>query len=266
MHGITHLTNYCRYVDDIFLMFDSEHTNIQKILDDFKSLHPKLHFTAEAEKDHTLNYLDTSLHRGPTNITTSIYRKPTSTDTIIPFNSNHPAQHKCATIRYLYNRLNSYNLQKEDYQHELSTIHNILHNNTFPFEHSKPRTRNRQKPPTTKQNWATFTFTGKETLYITNIFKKLCTSPTFSRNFVHHQHFQETLYIANIFKKLCTSPTFSRNFVHHQHFQETLYITNIFKKLCTSPTFTRNFVYHQHFQETLYITNIFKKSDINLAF
>jgi hypothetical protein len=100
------LINYCRYVDDIFLIFDPEHTNIQKILEDFNSLHPKLHFTAEVEKDHTFNYLDTSRHRGPTNIRTSIYRKPTSTDTIIPFNSNHPAQHKYAAIMYLYNRLN----------------------------------------------------------------------------------------------------------------------------------------------------------------
>jgi hypothetical protein len=106
------LINYCRYVDDIFLIFDSEHTNTQKILEDFNSLHPKLHFTAQVEKDHALNYLDTSLHRGPTNIRISIYRKPTSTDTIIPFNSNHPAQHKYAAIRYLYNRLNSYNLQR----------------------------------------------------------------------------------------------------------------------------------------------------------
>jgi hypothetical protein len=107
------LINYCWYIDDIFLIFDSEHTNTQKILEDFNSLQAKLHLTAEVEKDHAITFLDTSLHRGPNNIITSIYRNPISTDIIIPFNSNHRAQHKYAAIRYLYNRLNSENLQKE---------------------------------------------------------------------------------------------------------------------------------------------------------
>ena len=87
---LAHLThkhniiNYCQYVDDILLIFDSNHTNIQTILKDFHALHPKLHFTAEAERDHTLHCLDISLHRTPTNVRTAIYRKPTFADTIIP--------------------------------------------------------------------------------------------------------------------------------------------------------------------------------------
>ena len=88
------ILNYLRYVDDILLIYDSDHTDIQNILADFNSLHHKLQFTAETEIDHTLNYLDLSLHRTSTNIKAAIYRKPTFTDTIIPFNSNHPAQHK----------------------------------------------------------------------------------------------------------------------------------------------------------------------------
>ena len=55
------------------------------ILDDFNALHPKLQFTAEAERDNTVNYLDISIHRTPTNIKTAIYRKPTFTGTIIPY-------------------------------------------------------------------------------------------------------------------------------------------------------------------------------------
>jgi len=68
-HNLPHLAckhniiNYCRYVDDIFLIFDSTHTNIRKILEDFNGVHHKLQFTAEAEKDHILNYLDVTLHR-----------------------------------------------------------------------------------------------------------------------------------------------------------------------------------------------------------
>ena len=178
---LAHLThkhkiiNYCRYVDDILLIFDSNHTSIQMILEDFNALHPKLQFTAEAERDRTLNCLDISIHRTPTNIKTGIYRKPTFTDTIIPYTSNHPTHHKYAAVRLLFNRLNSYNLQQEEHQHELNIIHNILHNNAFPIKPQKPPTRNPTRPTatrTTKQNWARFTYVGKETSYITNLFRK----------------------------------------------------------------------------------------------
>ena len=76
MH-LAHLTqkhriiNYCRYVDDILLIYDSTKTSIQMIFEDFNALHPKLQFTAEAEKDNNLNYLDISIHRNHTNIKNS---------------------------------------------------------------------------------------------------------------------------------------------------------------------------------------------------
>jgi hypothetical protein len=75
---LAHLThthriiNYFRYVDDILLIYDSTHTSIQMILEDFNALHPKLQFTAEEEKDHNLNCLDFSIHRTHTNIKTAI--------------------------------------------------------------------------------------------------------------------------------------------------------------------------------------------------
>jgi len=112
MH-LTHLTqkhrttNYCRYVDDILLIFDSTHTSIQMIVDDFNTLRPKLQFTAAAEKDYTLNYLDITIHRTPTSIKTAIYREPTFTDAIIPHSSNHPTHHKYTAVRFLFNRLDS---------------------------------------------------------------------------------------------------------------------------------------------------------------
>jgi hypothetical protein len=150
-------------------------------LTDFNSLHHKLQFTAETEKDHTLNYLDLSLHRTSTNIKTAIYRKPTFTDTIIPFNSNHPTQHKYAAIRHLYNRLNTYNLQHNEHTQELNIIHNILHNNSFPILQQKPPTQSTktQDTPRPTHIWANFTYIGKETSYITNIFRRTELKMTF---------------------------------------------------------------------------------------
>jgi len=107
------IINYFRYEDDILIIFDSTHSDIQTILTDFNALHPNLHFTAEVERDQTINYLDISIHKTPNNLRTSIYRKPTFTDTIIPYTSNHPTQHKYASVKFLFNRLNSYDLQEQ---------------------------------------------------------------------------------------------------------------------------------------------------------
>jgi len=149
------IINYWRYVDDILLAFDPNHTNIQAIFHDFNAIHPTLQLTAETERDNTLNYLDISIHRTPTGMKTSIYRKPTFTDTIIPYTSNHPTQHKYATVKFLYNRLNTYDLEKEEHEHELNIIHDILHNSSFPIKHQTPQihTLAQKKPSQTQMGY-----------------------------------------------------------------------------------------------------------------
>jgi len=78
------IINYFRYVDNILLIFDPNHTYIQKTLTDFNMLHPNLLFTAEIERDNIINYLDIPIHKTPKGMKTSIFRKPTFTDTINP--------------------------------------------------------------------------------------------------------------------------------------------------------------------------------------
>ena len=119
------------------MIFDYNHTNIQTILDDFNAIHPKLKSTVEMESNNTLNCLDITIHRTPTNWKTSIYRKSTFTDAIIPYTSHHPAQHRYAAVKFLYNRLNACNLQGDEYKRE-ENIHNIMHNNSFQVHPQKP--------------------------------------------------------------------------------------------------------------------------------
>jgi len=175
------LTNYFRYVDDILIVFDSSHTDINTITKEFNSIHPKMQLTQELEREHKINYLDITIHRKPTHANISIFRKPTYTDTLIPYTSNHPTQRKYAAIRFLYNRLDSYQLQNKEYQREENIIHNILHNNGFPKHgHTHKRLHTQplnQEPPATPHSivppkkWCTFTYFGKETLSLTKIFK-----------------------------------------------------------------------------------------------
>jgi len=84
LHGLARkhkLVNYFRFVDDILIIVDSQHTNINAILSDFHSIHPKLHFTKETEQKNTINYLYIAIHKKLTNVNISIFRKPTYTDT-----------------------------------------------------------------------------------------------------------------------------------------------------------------------------------------
>jgi hypothetical protein len=170
------ITAYFRFVDDILIIYDAQCTNINNIQTDFNDIHPNIKFTTETETDNRLNYLDITIHRTPQNWTVSIHRKPTFSDAIIPYSSNHPNQHKYAALKYLYNRLNSYHLEDNEYNEEKHTIQDILSNNGFPTLTNKAHTH-KHSPPTPRnapdsQKWATFTYTGKETTFITNLFKK----------------------------------------------------------------------------------------------
>ena len=79
------IINYLHYTEDILLIFDSNHTNIQNILDDFNAVHPNLKFMAETETNNKIiNYLEVTIHKTPMNWKISIYRKPTFTETTIP--------------------------------------------------------------------------------------------------------------------------------------------------------------------------------------
>jgi len=67
------ILGYFRYVDDILIVFDPNHSNIIEFINYFNSLHPKLQFTAKTEKDCTLNYLHLSINRTPTGLNAAIF-------------------------------------------------------------------------------------------------------------------------------------------------------------------------------------------------
>ena len=139
------------------------------------------------EENKTINYLDITIHRTPSNWKVAIYRKPTFTDTIIPYTSNHPPQHKHTAIKFLHNRLHTYDLQPDEFIQEENTIQNIMYyNNNFPIQtrrphHPKPQ-KQRYTTHTPTQKWATFTYIGKETMYITNLFRRTDINVAFRTN------------------------------------------------------------------------------------
>ena len=119
---------YFRYVDDILIIYKEEQTYIHHVLDICNAATPTLSFTIEKEK-HSTNFLYITIYKTNSRLSFRIYRKPTTTDNIIPQDSNHPPEHKMSAINYLSNCLISYPLKDTDKKHEYETIRYILHNN-----------------------------------------------------------------------------------------------------------------------------------------
>jgi len=92
-----------------------------------------------------------------------IYRKPTTSDNIIPNDSCHPSEQKLAAMRYFTNRLNTFDIGHAEKQREMEIIKQIISNtkfhtsvlNRFRSNKTKPDSENQQK------RWAKFTYIGK---------------------------------------------------------------------------------------------------------
>jgi hypothetical protein len=88
-----------------------------------------------------------------------------------------PQEHKISSTMYLVNRLNTYQISKEAKEKELNIIKHTLHNNYNIYKimkHPDPQ-KQKQNINTDPQYWkpkcSTFTYSGKETRKITQLFK-----------------------------------------------------------------------------------------------
>jgi hypothetical protein len=75
--------------------------------------------------------LDLLIHRINIDIKTEIYRKTTTTNTIIHFTSNHPYKHKIAAFRFLLSRMQRLRLTLQYKQKEWDNILHIAKTNGY---------------------------------------------------------------------------------------------------------------------------------------
>jgi hypothetical protein len=93
-------------------MYNEEDTDIERILNQFNNAMPTMQISIEKETNNSIRFLDITIHKNHDSLSFSVYRKPTTTNTIITKDSCHPLEHKQAAIRYLVNRINIYQLDK----------------------------------------------------------------------------------------------------------------------------------------------------------
>ena len=112
------IIHWCRYVDDIFLIWAGTPDQLQDFVSYINNLHERIRFTIEIEQNDTLNYLDLSLCKADNRILVSVYHKPTSKNIIIPFNSKHHVGHKFAAFYAFFNRMFFLPLDRESFEKE----------------------------------------------------------------------------------------------------------------------------------------------------
>lgn len=125
------ITQWDRFVDDVFLVYDEELINAQQVLDDINNLHPSIQFTKEEEIMSSLNHLDLTLCRYNNKIEVKIYRKSTTTNHTIDARSNHPMIHKLSAYRYFVNRAFVLPLSNKNFNLEINIIKEIAKANGY---------------------------------------------------------------------------------------------------------------------------------------
>lgn len=180
----TKLIHFSRYVDDTFVIFNGSLMELNMFLSFLNSLHPSIEFTMELENNESIPFLDVIVHKKNRQINFSIYHKPTSTDTVIPYHSNHPISHKLAAFNSFFHRLFNIPLNSQSFKSELNIIKQIAYNNNYPmylinkvyYRHlSKFLNKNLLFPITDKQTTKYFSlpFFNNISYKIQDIFRRL---------------------------------------------------------------------------------------------
>ena len=123
---------YRRYVDDIFLMFESR-DHVKKFYKYMNSRHLNFQFTCEEESNNKISFLDISVTRINNKLTTSLCGKKTFSGVYLNFNSFLPMDYKKGLIHTLLFR--AYNICA-DYvtlHTEIEFLKSIWQRNSFPL-------------------------------------------------------------------------------------------------------------------------------------
>jgi hypothetical protein len=106
------------------------------------------------QKNNTINYLDTSIHRNNKNLDIGIYRKPTETGTVIQLISNHPHEKKMSAFNYYINKSITLPVTEKSKQEECKTILAIAKDNRYPNDmicNLKTKLITKKTEPTTRE-------------------------------------------------------------------------------------------------------------------
>lgn len=122
---------YYRYVDDTILLYNDTNSHRADILETFNGLHKSIVFTHEVETENSINFLDITLTNIEGKHGFDIYRKPTTTDVVIPRNSMHCDKYKMSFFHSMLNRMVKITLTSDKIEREILILKDIAVNNGY---------------------------------------------------------------------------------------------------------------------------------------
>ena len=126
-----HVHFWARYVDDIFCIWTGTDRQLSQFLNILNNINDSIQFTLEMEIENSLNFLDLKFFKNNNKLEVDIFRKPTTTDTVIHAKSNQSWQIKMSAFHSLIHRLLNVPLNKVNYLKELNIIKTIAQNNGY---------------------------------------------------------------------------------------------------------------------------------------
>ena len=103
-----HKWDWVRYIDNTFMCWEYSLEELQEFVQFLNSLHPKIKWTSEVEKDNKISFLDILIVQNREGNDTTVYRKESASDRYIHFSSAQAWQEKVAAIRTLKHRALTY--------------------------------------------------------------------------------------------------------------------------------------------------------------
>lgn len=123
---------YKRYVDDIFLLFESPDHHV-KFRNYMNQQHPNMKFTDEVEKDGSLSFLDVKVDRTRDKFSTDVYRKDTFSGVLSNFNSSMYVGYKFSLVYTLLHRCFMICSDYHKFDEQVKKLKVIFGNNAYPL-------------------------------------------------------------------------------------------------------------------------------------
>lgn len=142
------------YVDDTLTAIPTDKLNHS--LQVFNSVNPKLQFTTEVESNNRIPFLDITVINNNGTILCDLYKKPTSSNRILNYKSNHPIHQKINVIRQCKHKILTLS-DKQFWNKNFAELRKMLRLNSYPNSLinnilSSSQSRTQEKSPTNVPN------------------------------------------------------------------------------------------------------------------
>ena len=121
-------TIYCRYVDDCFLVVETQH-QLDRLVDAFQS-NSVLNFTIEKSSNHTFHFLDVNIEQQEGIFKTDVYKKDTNSGINLHTDSECPETYKNSTVRAMIHRTHKI-CSSDKLESSLNALQQVFVNNGY---------------------------------------------------------------------------------------------------------------------------------------